>query len=90
MFLEGKTTLILRFIEITLNSPLIKSGGGLIYAYFQESKHQNFGSFYESKHQDFGNLNEAILWEIKRIVLHEGLYISSHTNDKGCCFSVMV
>ena len=57
LLLKITPPLILIFIGITLNQPLIKYGKTLIYASLQRSKHQDFGSFHESKHQEFGNHN---------------------------------
>ena len=37
------STLIIRCVGVTLKYPSLKSGKYLIYAYFHESKHHNFG-----------------------------------------------
>ena len=79
MLLTVKSNLMLRFIGVTLNHHLIKSGNALIHASFHESKCQYFGFFHECKHQDFvslresnnqefGHLDGAILWKIKLYV----------------------
>ena len=49
-----------------------------------------FGYLCEYKHQDLGNLDESILWKIKRIFPHEGIHISSHPNETGSWYNVMV
>ena len=101
MLLTVKSTLMIRFIGITLILPLIKYEKALMHAYFREYKHQYFGYFHEGKHQDFwyfheykhqelDNIGEAILWKIKRIVSHEGLHIATHRNDNRSWYYVLV
>ena len=94
MLLTVKSTLMIIFVGVTLNYPSIKSGKALIYASFHESKHQyfvsfhesknhDFGSLHESKYQEIGNIDDTILYKIKCIVSHEGLYFAPHPNDLG-------
>ena len=84
------STLMITFIGVTLNYPLIKYGKALIYLSFHEDKHQDFVSFRESKHKDFVNLDEAILWKLKGIISYEGLHIASHKNDNRSWYNFIV
>ena len=101
MLLAVKSTLMIRFIGVTLNYPLIKSGKDFIYTSlhvsnhlyfvsFHEYKHQDFGSLRESRHQDLCNLDKEIKWKLKYTISHEVIYIASYPNGKGYWYNVMV